>query len=146
MAGGSHDFTEYLMWAVEAVAHLLVSLSSLILDNCTRISSSRRSTSLSSRNCRIMTGNHAMTAPFYGWSAYQFIGTAPLPTRTATPIPSPSPTITTNPYGANACPNLSPTSYTISNTLCRYNFCMVYMAPGSVNMYAADALAFAAFC
>ncbi|KAF3037548.1 hypothetical protein E8E11_001641 [Didymella keratinophila] len=97
-------------------------------------------------NCRTMARVDAMTAPFYGWSAYQFIGTAPLPTTTATPTPSASPTITANPYGANACPNPSPTSYTISNTLYRYNFCMAYMAPGSVDMYAADAPACAALC
>lgn len=99
-------------------------------------------------NCRTMASVYSMTAPFYGWSAYQFIGTATLPTTTPTPTPTttPTPTITANPYGSNACPNPVPTSYTINNTLYRYNMCMAYMAPGSVNMYAADAAACAALC
>lgn len=98
------------------------------------------------QNCRTMASVNAMTAPFYGWSAYQFIGTAPLPTATSTQTPSASPTITANRFGANACPNPTVTTYTISNTLYRYNFCKAYMAPGSVNMYAADAPACAALC
>lgn len=56
------------------------------------------------------------------------------------------PSITANPFGANACPNPTVTSYTVSNTLYRYNFCMAYLAPGSVNMYAANAPACAALC
>lgn len=98
------------------------------------------------QNCRTMNAVNSLTAPFYGWSAYQFVGTATLPSTTPTPTLTPSPTITANPFGANACPNPTVTSYTISNTLYRYNFCMAYLAPGSQNMYAADAKACAALC
>ncbi|KAF9696805.1 hypothetical protein EKO04_005426 [Ascochyta lentis] len=99
-------------------------------------------------NCRTMGQVDAITAPYYGWWAYQFIGTAPLPTTTSTSTstPSPSPTITANPYGANACPNPTPTSFTVSNTLYRYNFCMAYMAPGSVNFSPGSLEACAAAC